>query len=200
MKKSVGGCVNRDRINADVCDLILVNKLRCHLHLIPVDKEMMDQYSVPAPCRQQCLLNGQLVLCTAKPASLPLILYPALNLPFCVTSHSNMRHNPWYLNLPSNMRHYPWYLTLPSNMRHYPWYLNPPSNVRQYPLYLTSSSNVRHNPWYLNLPFNVKNYHWYLTLPSNAQLGTKGISIYIKLSIPSKFVIFNVEYLHQYLR
>ena len=33
-----------------------------------------------------------------------------------------------------------------------------------------------------------------------AQLGTNGISIYTKLSMPSKCVIFNIEYLHQYFR
>ena len=35
---------------------------------------------------------------------------------------------------------------------------------------------------------------------SNAQLGNNGISIFLKLSMPSKCVIFNVEYLHQYFR
>ena len=36
--------------------------------------------------------------------------------------------------------------------------------------------------------------------PNSAQLGNNGISIFIKLSMPSKCVIFNVEYIHQYLR
>ena len=35
---------------------------------------------------------------------------------------------------------------------------------------------------------------------TSAQLGTNGISIFIELSMPSKCVIFNVEYLHQYFR
>ena len=38
-----------------------------------------------------------------------------------------------------------------------------------------------------------------LRMPS-AQLGTNGISIFIKISMPSKCVNFSVEYLHQYLR
>ena len=45
--------------------------------LFPVDKELRDQYFVTGPCRQQCLLYGQLVRLPAKPASHPVILYPA---------------------------------------------------------------------------------------------------------------------------
>ena len=42
-----------------------------------VDKELRDQYFVTGSCRQLCLLHGQLVLLPAKPASHPVILYPA---------------------------------------------------------------------------------------------------------------------------
>ena len=44
------------------------------INLIPVDKELRDQYFVTGSSRQQCLLYGQLVLRPAKPASHPVIL------------------------------------------------------------------------------------------------------------------------------
>ena len=47
---------------------------------------------------------------------------------------------------------------------------------------------------------NTVYYGLSVTTPTTAQLGTNGISLFINLSRPSKFVIFNIEYLHQYLR
>ena len=57
--------------------------------LFPVDKELRDQYFVTGPCRQQCLLYGQLVLLPAKPASHPVILYPAPALKYCTSAYGS---------------------------------------------------------------------------------------------------------------
>ena len=54
------------------------------LYFFPAIKEIKYQYSVAAPCRQQCLLYCQLILLTAKPC------IPTNNISFNIIKPTNI--------------------------------------------------------------------------------------------------------------
>ena len=79
-----------------------------------------------------------------------------------------------------------------------------------YPAHATAVNNIRWNTFVPSIfitcasEFVVKIWHMDAVRPilrsTSAQLRINGISIYMKLSMPSKCGIFNVKYLHQYFR